>query len=88
MIGKAHFEAAHGGEGCEIGQAAQTKEHSAHRIELTGNFSKQPPVCTEKQKNKLSAEKITWATWKSAGKLVIDSYGWTAQPWISSYTDT
>ena len=49
VVGEADFKAAHEGEGCEVGQAAQTKQYSTHGVELTGELSKQPPVNTEKR---------------------------------------
>lgn len=49
MIRKADFKAAHQREGCEVGQAAETKQHTTHCIELTNDFSKQPPEQTESE---------------------------------------
>lgn len=52
VVGEADFKAAHQGEGREVGQAAQTKQYSTHGVELTGEFSKEPPAHGDEDKKR------------------------------------
>jgi len=51
VAGEADLQAADEGQGGEVGEAAQAKQHATQSVHLAGELAKQPPAATQEARS-------------------------------------